>query len=472
MRRAVLLAVLLVLAGCSGPFGPTAETTDTPEPTVDTATETPERTTSTATSNDGDGGTITTGETETTTADEDGGDGEPLVPVEGPDIDADVSDLFLRTRATLDADTEPPTVVVTRDPDVEFPPRELSTFRALFLPSVDPDVPRDRANDGTWPTASPAFYYPDTHTVYVNPLYVDNRQVDIEEILIEEFAHAVQFRNETFRDYYDRRVDGLRFRPNVSADARLTTVAVREGVGDVFVTARVQQESLGIPPSETIAAVVDTRYNRLGVAFRMSFGPYLFGYEYADRRIDTATDTFEVYADPPETGEQVLHDTDEGPTDLSVRVGDDLERARTDTYGELFLRPALSVSLSRTESARAAEGWGNDRLLNLTYDGSNGRTSGFVWVLDWDDTEERVEFQRLFGQYLSDRGVSAGDGRWQFENREWTMRKVDADTVAVVIGSEAFLDAVETTPADDGTILITTSAADRRHSATGLTTRR
>lgn len=475
MRRVALLALLLVLAGCSSPFGGTPETTETPEPTTaPETTDAPDPATNTAPSGGGETETGPGDGRETTTSDGDGpSDGEPLVAVEGPDVDANASDLFLRTRALLDADTEPPRVVVTRSPDVEFPTQEASTFRALFLPSVDPDVRRDGGDRGSWPTASPAFYYPDSHTVYINPLYVDNRQVDIEEILVEEFAHAVQFRNETFRAYYDPLVDGLRFRSNVTTDQRLTVVAVREGVGDVYVTARVQQESLGVPSSQTIASAVDTRYDRLGVGFRLGFGAYLFGYQYADRRIDTAPETFGVYADPPRTGEQVLHDTDEGPTNLSVRVGDDLERARTNTYGELFLRPALSAGLDRSEAARAADGWGNDRLLNLTLDGPSGPTNGFVWVLDWDDAEERLEFQRLFRRYLEDRGLSVGDGRFSLENRQWTLRKVDDDTVAVVIGPSSFLDAVETTAGDDdGTVVIRTSTTDRRFGATGLTTRR
>ncbi len=456
MRRAVLLATLVVLAGCTGPFGLGSEsTTERTEPTPTDAPATPTP----------DGGTDGSGTTDAPDGTDtgDGPESDPLVSVEGAELDANASDLFLRTRAALNADTEPPTVVVTSSPDIDFPEAELSTFRALFLPSVDPDATRDRDLGGDWPTSSPALYFPDTHTVYVNPVYVDNRRVDIGEILLEEFAHAVQFRNETFREYYDPLVDGLQFRPGLSVDERLTTIAVREGVGDVYVTARVQEESLGTPPSETIGEAVDTRYNRLGVGFRLSFGPYLFGYEYAERNLDGPRSTFGVYADPPETGEQVLHDTDEPPTDLTVRVDGDLERERADTYGELFLRPALSSELNRSAAARAADGWGNDRLLNLTYDAPVGTTSGFVWVLDWDDRGEREEFQRLFAEYVADRGRFVGDGRYRFENRQWTVRTLDADTVAVVVGSETFLDAVAVTATGNDTVTVDTS--DGRRSA-------
>jgi len=429
MRRALLVATLLVLAGCSAPTagGPAASPgpTDAPE-----GATTPDRTT-----------TATPGDDPTTERPDDDTD-DALVTVEGPDPDANETDLFLRTRALLEADTDPPRVVVTASPDVDLPATRVdATFRALWIPRLDPDDPRRPATGG-FPTASPAFYYPQTHTIYVNPVYVDNAAVNIEEILIEEFAHAVQFRNATFDAYYDPLVDGTRFRANLTTDERLTAIAVREGVGDVFVTARVQSESLGLAADETIAAVLPTRYSRSGVGYRLGFGPYLFGYEYADRRLDRAVETFSVYADPPETGEQVLHDTDEAPTPLSVAVEGDLERLRADTYGELFLRPALTAGLNRSAAARAADGWGNDRLLNLSYDGPDGRERAFVWVLDWDSAAEAEEFARLFAEYVVERGRPAADGRYTLEGRQWDLRELDDDTVAVVIGSASFQDAV------------------------------
>jgi hypothetical protein len=440
MRRALLLATLLVLAGCSAPTagGPAAPAgpTDAPEPATDapdTATASPDRT------------TTAPGDDPTTDRPDDEETDDALVTVEGPDPDANETDLFLRTRALLEADTDPPRVVVTASPDVDFPATRVDrTFRALWIPRLDPDDPRRPATGG-FPTASPAFYYPQTHTIYVNPVYVDNAAVNIEEILIEEFAHAVQFRNATFDAYYDPLVDGTRFRANLTTDERLTAIAVREGVGDVFVTARVQSVSLGLAADETIGAVVETRYSRSGVGYRLGFGPYLFGYEYADRRIDRAVETFSVYADPPETGEQVLHDTDEAPTPLTVEVEGDLERLRADTYGELFLRPALTAGLNRSAAERAAEGWGNDRLLNLSYDGPDGRQQGFVWVLDWDSAVEAEEFARLFAEYVVERGRPAADGRYTLEGREWDLRRLDDDTVAVVIGSASFHEAVSVT---------------------------
>lgn len=434
MRRPLLLAILLVLAGCSAPVASGPAATPTPETPTNAGT------------------TAESPTDETTTAPSASDDA--LVTVEGPDPDANETDLFLRTRRLLEADTEPPRVVVTRSPDVDFPQSTTDlTFRALFVLGVDPDAPR-RGGGGSFPTASPAFYYPQTHTVYVNPLYVDNPAVDIEEILVEEFAHAVQFRNETFSAYYDRRVDGNRFRANLTTDARLATIAVREGVGDVFVTARVQSESLGVPAEDTIAGVVDTRYSRSGVGYRLGFGPYLFGYEYATRTVDSAVGTFSVYADPPVTGEQVLHDTDESPTSLSVTVEGDLQRAGADTYGELFLRPALSGGLNRSAAARAADGWGNDRLLNVTYDTGAGRDSGFVWVLDWDDAGEAEEFSRLFAAYVDERGRPADDGRVALEGREWDLRQLDDDTVAVVIGPASFHEAVTVEAGGEGNVTV------------------
>lgn len=438
MRRALLLASLLVLAGCSAPVATGPEPTSAPETPTDTGATTEP----------------SAEETTTTTTPAESTD-DALVTVEGPDPDANETDLFLRTRRLLQADTEPPRVVVTRSPDVEFPRNTADvTFRALFVPRVDPDTPRPGGREGGFPTASPAFYYQQTHTIYVNPLVVDNPAVDIEEVLLEEFAHAVQFRNETFRAYYDRRVDGNRFRANLSTDERLATIAVREGVGDVFVTARVQSESLGVADGETIAAVVDSRYRRSGVGYRLGFGPYLFGYEYADRRLERAVDTFSVYANPPETGEQVLHDTDEGPTPLSVAVEGDLRRVRTDTYGELFLRPALSAGLNRSAAARAADGWGNDRLVNVTYDGPTGRDSGFVWVLDWDSPAEAREFSRLFAAYVAERGRPVDDGRFAFEGREWDLRQLDDDTVAVVVGPASLHDAVTVEAESGGNVTV------------------
>jgi len=455
MRRAVLLATMLVLAGCSAPAGSPAEpATEAPADTAEAPPDGAETTTvggaSTTTSSDG-------GETnaDPTTAEE---RDDQLVTVDGPDPDANESDLFRQTRALLGTDTEPPSVVVTGSPDVEFPEQGLETFRLLFLPRVDADAPRRPTRNRDWPTASPAFYYQQTHTVYIDSRKVNTVRVDIQEVLVEEFAHAVQFRNETFASYYDRRVDGLRFRPNQTTDDRLTTIAVREGVGDVYVTDRVQQESLGREPRESISRVVVSRYLRGGIGYRLAFGPYRFGYEYANRTLDGAAETFGVYGDPPRTGEQVLHPTDEAPTNLTVSVvGDDLEPTRTDTYGELFLRPVLSGGLNESAAERAADGWGYDRLVNLTYDRDGERTSGFVWVLDWDDAEEADEFERLFRAYLNDRGRTTDEGRWRFENRVWDLRRIDGDTVGIVIGPSAFADDVTVAESENGSVTVNAS---------------
>jgi len=122
-----------------------------------------------------------------------------------------------------------------------------------------------------------------------------------------------------------------------------------------------------------------------------------YGAEYVAAQTDSASEIASVYeGGVPETTEQLLHDTDEGPTDLSVTADvsnwwiDERMPLREATLGEIGTRAILRSQLSASEAAAAADGWGND--TGMAFTSARNSSAGAVWVHSWDSASEADEF--------------------------------------------------------------------------------
>jgi hypothetical protein len=466
--RTLLLAACLVLAGCGGlaggdatapaqTGGPASATTALPSDDTPPTSDEPSSTDGPPTSDappSTDAGTADP-TTTTPTPDRD----EVVVAVTGsPDPPVNESALFLDVRDLLDQDTTPPGVVVTDDPPLSVDrTSRVTDFRYYLLPG-----PNDRptaGDGGDWPVPSLAFYDARNHTVYVHPDAASADAEAVRTLLVEEFAHAVQFRNGTFQAYYDGMVDGrFAFDDDLTVDERYATTAIREGVGDVYVTVAYQRDVLDTPRNARLHEVIATNYLYGSVGYRLTFGPYLAGYRYANATVDDPDDTFALYRDAPETSEQVIHRTDDQPVPLAVAVDDpDLTTTRTRTYGELFLRSVLTGGLTNDDAHAAAAGWGNDRLLELDHATDDGTTTGYVWTLRFDDAANASTFESAIQNYLDARATAVDGDTYTIEDQAWRATRVDDRTVALVVGPEAFTDAVTVTSENaTGTVTVAT----------------
>jgi hypothetical protein len=195
----------------------------------------------------------------------------------------------------------------------------------------------------------------------------------------------------------------------------------------------------------------------VGHVTRFQNARYIYGHDYVSTQRDSPTNRSAVYENPPQTTEQLLHGLgpgEEPPTELSVEssTGDDWLASGTDTMGEAFVRHALAGDVGRDRAQRAAAGWGNDHLqIFRPFDGGD---TGYVWVLDWDDTANATEFERTLRTALDARGNETG-GVWSLSdvNASASVKEVSEETTAVVFGPDAFVSATSVN-ASEGSVRV------------------
>ncbi|WP_255170161.1 hypothetical protein [Natrononativus amylolyticus] len=268
-----------------------------------------------------------------------------------------------------------------------------------------------------------------THVV-VDPN--EGSDADVEQVLVHEYVHAIQ----AAEGWYPNS-SGIDLETQTATDYGQVELALVEG-GAVWVTdrysERYQDEAVRLQ-SERLAE----EYETAPAGDRFFRAPYHYGTAYVDDRIDDPEDVGEMYENPPETTEQLLHglDPDEAPpTDLEVTAttGPAWSLERDDRLGELFVRVALESELDGERAADAATGWGNDRLLAFEDDDGD---RGFVWTLHWDSATDADEFEAAFAESLEERTD---------ENAEHTtVDRRGEETVVVTVGSEAFREEVSVT---------------------------
>lgn len=241
---------------------------------------------------------------------------------------------------------------------------------------------------------------------------------DIERILAHEYVHAVQYR----AGFVDRARESGIGRVLVEGSAvYVEDVYTRQFLGFSAIERRCEAYRNGTP------------YERYAAQ------PYCFGGQYFAETLDSPAELLSPDTTLPTTTEQVLHPgTADEPAKLTVvdeTPSDWYTPASMDRLGELFVRTVLGVELPEERASEAVEGWGNDRLLTVT-----GDTEGYVWVLRWDTTDDADEFAEAFTAYLDARGERT-DGGWRVGDDRYRLTTVDDRTVALVTGTETFVDA-------------------------------
>ncbi len=169
---------------------------------------------------------------------------------------------------------------------------------------------------------------------------------------------------------------------------------------------------------------------------------YVEGFEYISSRIDDPATLPQVYRSPPITSEQVIHNlsADEEPPmplEASVAPAEGWQEVGTDRLGEAFVRTTLAVGVPQARAARAAAGWGNDRLY--VYRGADRPDASYAWAFTWDDADEAAEFERALREYLDTRGERR-DSLWSVDD-DLTARVLTPSerSTVLLLGTESFV---------------------------------
>lgn len=386
MRHAALLsALLIVLAGCGGVISdPAAEPTATAP--------------------------------STTTPDTD-------ITVIGPELPFDAETVFERVANLTGERVDAPVIYVEPPEERSVSPFDdrRSGFRAAL--GITPRDPND--------TLEFAAYVPsDGNSVVVNENILDDES-GTEATLAHEFVHTVQTQRGWTDSLWvvDQEVPG-----GMNYDDRLTYRLVVEGAATYTERHYVQQYLPELAGERSLRA----EYRNGSAYERLNYGPYVLGSSYVAERIDSPRELKRVHRHPPDSTEQVLHnstDPVETVTVTTTEMHNWTERER-DRQGELFLRIALRTELNKSTAVDAAHGWGEDR--RITFRKQNDTAT--AWVLHWDDAANATEFESAFDRYLDAKATRNGSV-WEQDDGNATYRVVEAndETTVVFLGNESFV---------------------------------
>ncbi len=184
-----------------------------------------------------------------------------------------------------------------------------------------------------------------------------------------------------------------------------------------YIVRKAEQASTVSGASKQAPAVIEAAFNF----------PYEQGKAFVDSLIESGSweRVHQAFtSDPPQSTEQIYHPerylAGEAPIDLSLPdaraiIGDGRRQVYDSAVGEFYLRQHLMTNLSRSRAARAATGWGGDRL-RIYKDSATGELI-WLWHLAWDSAGEAVEFAEEYRRFLDRRSARAeADGRcWSRE---------------------------------------------------------
>ena len=423
MRRVlatVLVALMMVLAGCGGFSGPATETPIETPPDTPTATETPaERETPPETD--------TTTETPAVDARE-----KVTVIDENDELSFDPAVVYQRVVEMhgLDLEQAPSTTVHVEEEYQGGGLPEPGPFDSLMgMEAFAPDTGVAGLARGT--------------DVWVYTGAIEDQALR-EQVLAHEFVHVLQ----SAQTAQQRTISNLERLGN----EQFVYLSVIEGTA-TYAEYRYAAEYLDGDDEpldwETVRAN-RTQYGAYLIA------PYVYGHQYVHDRVDSIEEMEAIYDDPPQTTEQLIHgyDTDVMPRELIVTVdadASDWREAARETRGELYVRIILEGELELDRAADAAAGWGNDELVTV----QNAQADrGFAWVLRWDSPADANEFEDALTDFLDGHAVAEAHG-WQTDDGDaFNVVRADDETVVLMAGDTEFVERASVT-AENGQVTVT-----------------
>lgn len=430
----IAVAVLTLLAGCSGPVSDSAGTPTASPPADPTATDARATTGGGTTAAGGattaaattDGGTdtttttddATTGEgTRTTTSDDrepwPDDDGPPRVETlsgDRPDLNYSATLVLRRVERLrgLDATDDvrlavekPPWGITsnrTRDyPDERYGIAPIGAV-ALQLES-DAETPILRSS-GVAKSVNPRVT--ETVNVWEADAVREYRNDSQQVVLAHEFTHVLQYQNdvawEALSDF-PTTDEVLALKALIEGDAIVVHEQYRE---------RYVDREGGVTPESYNDTVT-----RASWPIDLVNLAYYHGYRFFDRTTDSPEARTEVLEDPPRTTAALLHpeSAPERPAGSATPPGaNGWTQYRIDRVGELTVRTAFRANGIPVERSRAAAGgWRNDRMVYLRNQSDEDRQV-VHWRTRWADEAEAREFARTWRAMLNRSNATTEDG--------------------------------------------------------------
>ena len=244
---------------------------------------------------------------------------------------------------------------------------------------------------------------------------------------------------------------------DATTDGRFAATAMVEG-GATYLTDEIRDlYAFDGPRNIQLYAGIDALVDP-GTATAYGNRQYSDGARYIHDRIDRPAQLSRVYADPPTTSEQVLHNRSAGseppaPLTVSVETNGTYTVGATDRKGEAYTRHALANGVDFETASAAAAGWGNDTAVTLrpTDDGN----ASYLWVHRFDDADNASEFADAARSYLESYGNTTENGTATLDGIPATLRTLDDRTTALVIAPDSLQDGLSLA-ADGETVTVET----------------
>ncbi len=220
---------------------------------------------------------------------------------------------------------------------------------------------------------------------YFNPYDIEKAY----EILSHELTHIIQ--GKYFKTPFLKTHDEMQaWSALIEGDAGLTSKKFIE---------KMKEKKIGL----SLLFLENYKNNALD---EILFFPYKYGEKFVLflYNIGGWNKVNQAYENIPKSTEQILHPEKYLIYEEPIKVNgillniSDWSIAKTDTYGEYFLRIMLSNWIDENLSEKAAEGWGGD---NFTfYIRENISNYIFFWKIVWDKEEDALEFYNCFKKMM------------------------------------------------------------------------
>lgn len=185
-------------------------------------------------------------------------------------------------------------------------------------------------------------------------------------------------------------------------------------------------------------------YNSKNALDEILFFPYKYGEKFVLFLYNLGgwNKVNQAYENIPKSTEQILHPEKyliyEEPIKVDgIRLNiSEWSIAKTETYGEYFLRIMLSNWINENLSEKAAEGWGGD---NFTFYIKENNVSNYVffWKIVWDREEDTLEFYNCFREMMNKtNSIEIIKDVWKNKNRFLSLKFLKNETLLIGSNNE------------------------------------
>ncbi|MEM3406051.1 MAG: hypothetical protein QW806_05290 [Nitrososphaerota archaeon] len=259
---------------------------------------------------------------------------------------------------------------------------------------------------------------------YFNPYDLEKAY----EILSHEITHIIQgkyFKTPSLKTHDEIQA----WSALIEGDAGLTSKKFIE---------RIKENKIGL------SLLFFKSYNSKNALDEILFFPYKYGENFILFLYNLGgwNKVNQAYENIPKSTEQILHPEKyliyEEPIKVDgIRLNiSEWSIAKTETYGEYFLRIMLSNWIGEDLSEKAAEGWGGD---NFTFYIRENNVSNYVffWKIVWDREEDALEFYNCFREMMNKtNSIEIIKDVWKNKNRFLSLKFLKNEVLLIGSNNE------------------------------------